>query len=310
MEIRTTDNAAAAPASSGAHPPSRGAYLRRPAAHRLQRRRAGGRRWARILKTAAGLAVPAACLALLAGGYRCLSSSERLALRRVACEGCRRVAAADLEAIVRREFPANILRIDLRRLRARLLRERWIREVEIRRILPGTLLFYVEERRPAAIAELGEELVLTDGEGVLLDKYGPGYGSLDVPVFSGLLGRNAAEYAGQQEQNSLRVRLGLRVLSELESGSPAYARAVSEIDVSDPSNVRIMLVDDTAEVYLGDRDFLRRFRTFMANRAQYEELKAENRDIASVDLRFDGKIIYHQRTAAPPAEESAPPRRP
>jgi hypothetical protein len=48
----------------------------------------------------------------------------------------------------------------------------------------------------------------------------------------------------------------------------------------------------------------------MANRAQYEELKAENRDIASVDLRFDGKIIYHQRTAAPPAEESAPPRRP
>lgn len=309
MEIRTADNAAA-PAASAAQPPSRGPYLRRPASQKPQKKRAGGRRWVRILKAAAGLGAPAACLALLVGGYHCLSSSERLTLRRVACEGCKQVAAADLEAIIRREFPANVLRIDLRRLRARLLQERWIRAVDIRRVLPGTLFLYVEERRPAAIAELGEELVLTDREGVLLDKYGPGYDSLDVPVFSGLLGRNAAEYAGQQEQNSLRVRLGLRVLSELESGSPTYARAVSEIDVSDPANVRIMLVDDTAEVYLGNRDFLKRFRTFMANRAQYEELKAENRDIASVDLRYDGKIIYHQRTTAPPAAENAPSRRP
>ena len=60
----------------------------------------------------------------------------------------------------------------------------------------------------------------------------------------------------------------------------------------------MLLVDDTAEVLLGDRDFLKRFRTLMSNLNQYRELKSQYSEIASVDLRFDGQIIYRPKRAA------------
>ena len=43
---------------------------------------------------------------------------------------------------------------------------------------------------------------------------------------------------------------------------------------------------------MGDADFLKRFRTLMSNMSQYQELKAQYNEIASIDLRFDGQIIY------------------
>jgi cell division protein FtsQ len=108
-----------------------------------------------------------------------------------------------------------------------------------------------------------------------------------------------------QEENSSKVRVGVQVLAELASGSPDYARAVSEIDLSDPANIKLMLVDDTAEVFLGDRDFLKRFQMLMSSQEQYQELKAQGREIASVDLRFDSQIVFRPR---PPAAEQAEPK--
>jgi cell division septal protein FtsQ len=310
MEIRTVNNLKTSSDAAVPVPPDRGAYLRRKSSQRLHKKQIASRRLMGILRVAARLAVLAAGITLLASGYWYTTSSGRFQVRQVTCAGCVHVQPAQLDAIIRREFPGNILQIDLQKLHDRLEKERWIKRVEIRRVLPGALVIYVEERTPAVIAELNGGLVLTDCDGILLDKYSDRYGELDAPVFSGLLGDNAAEYADLQEENSSRIALGLQVLRELRSGSPDYTRKISEIDLSDSSNVRILLVDDTAEVFLGDRDFLKRFRIFMANMAQYEELKADNRDIASVDLRFEGKIIYHQRPHPASSVGTVPPKQP
>jgi cell division protein FtsQ len=310
MEIRTVNDVRTSSADAVHVPPDRGAYLRRKSSQRLHKKQIASRRLMGILRITSRLAMLAAGATLLASAYWYTTSSGRFQVRRVACEGCVRFQPAQLEAIVRREFPGNILQIDLQKLHERLEKERWIRKVEIRRVLPGELILYIEERTPAAIVELNGELVLTDRDGTLLDKYNARYGELDAPVLSGLLGNNAADYANLQEENASRIALGLRVLSELETGSPDYTRKISEIDLSDPSNVRILLVNDTAEVFLGDRDFLKRFRIFIANIPQYEELKADNRDIASVDLRFEGKIIYHQRPHPVSSVGTVPPKQP
>ena len=74
--------------------------------------------------------------------------------------------------------------------------------------------------------------------------------------------------------------------------------------------IKVLLVDDTAEVFLGNRDFLKRFRTLMSNLNQYRELKSQYSDIASVDLRFDGQIVYRPKRATSiqkvPVAESRP----
>ena len=140
--------------------------------------------------------------------------------------------------------------------------------------------------RPVII-EFRSELMLADKDGIMLDRYDPKYGKLDVPVFKGVLGEDAESYRLYQEENSARIRQGLQMLAEIESGSPEETRKISEVDISDRENLKILLVDDTAEVYLGEKDYLKRFRSLMDNMQQYQELKNQYTEIESIDLRFE-----------------------
>jgi cell division protein FtsQ len=295
MEIKTgkAHNESESPAVMV--PPDRGRAAHKKASQKSQRSKPLGARLLAMLKMLAVLCLLALVLAAGFSVFRFACSAGLLTLRNISVDGCKHSDPVALEGIVRRDFPANILRIDLNQLRSRLEQEPWIRRIEIRRILPSTLKIHVLERVPSVIAEIGGELELLDNEGFLLDHYHRDYGKLDVPVFCGLRGEDAASYKVLQEDNSSRVRVGVQVLAELAAGSPDYTRTLSEVNLSDPANVKVLLVDDTVEVLLGDRDFLKRFQTFMSNLPQYQDLKSQGKDIATVDLRFDSQIVYRLR---------------
>ena len=143
----------------------------------------------------------------------------------------------------------------------------------------------------AEIKEINGQLMIADDEGILLDTYTPKYGKLDVPVFKGIVGRNPESYRQYQEENTARIRHALNMLSEIESGSPDYTKMISEVDISDRNNLKIMLVDNTAEIYLGKKDYLNRFRALLVS-DQYQKYKSQNMNIPVVDLRFDDQIIF------------------
>jgi cell division protein FtsQ len=287
-------------------PPDRGRSGRKKIAQKQQRSKPLGARLLTLLKVLAVVSLFALVAMAAFSVHRYAYSTGLLTLRTVSVEGCRHSDAGTVESIVRREFLVNILRIDLKQLRSRLEQEPWIRRVEVRRILPSTLKIKVQERVPTVIAEIGGNLELLDNEGFLLDHYDTAYGKMDAPVFTGLRGDDAASYKVLQEDNSSRVRIGVQVLAELAAGSPDFTRALSEVDLSDPANVKVLLVDDTAEVFLGDRDFLRRFQMFMSNLPQYRDLKAQGKDIAAVDLRFDSQIVYRLRHPVAEQAEAKP----
>ncbi len=139
--------------------------------------------------------------------------------------------------------------------------------------------------------------MIADAEGILLDRYDPKFGRLHVPIFKGVLGANAEGYRLYQQENAERIKLGLKLLAELESGSSAFTNELSEVDLSDKANVKILLVDESAEILLGDHDFLKRFRTLMSNMTQYREIKTQYEEISSVDLRNEGQIVFRTRQA-------------
>jgi cell division septal protein FtsQ len=296
MEIKTS-NKADEYVETAANP-DKSRYLRRKATQKLRKSHSAGRFLGSALRFTGKLIAVLAVLGLGTSIFVFAYSSEMFTLRQVTCHGCGHVDPARLENIIRDTFPSHILHINLVKLRTRLEQETWIRRAEIRRRLPGDLILYVVERSPSVILEVDGDLMLADQEGILLDRYDPKYGKLDVPVFKGVLGDSADGYRLYQQENSDRVTLGLKLLSELDRGSPDFARSVSEVDISEKSNLRITLVDDAAEVNIGDRDFLKRFRILMANLPQYRELKTRYEEIASVDLRFDGQIIYRPRQAS------------
>jgi cell division septal protein FtsQ len=299
MEIHTnrarTEREQAAPA------PDQSRYLRRKATQRLRKSHVAGRRLLGVLRVGArlgGFFLAVACpVFLLLYAY----NSDQFALRSISIQGCRHLDTRQLEQTIAKNVPANLLRLDLRQVRRLVESQNWVRRVEIHRLLPSNLVIRVEERAPSVVVEIQGELMLTDDDGVLLDRYDTTrYGKLDVPVFRGLLGDGPQGYRLYQGENSARIKLGRELLSELESGSPVYTKSISEVDLSDKNNLKILLVDDTAEIFLGDRDFLKRFQILMSNLTQYEEVKSEYSDIAVVDLRFDGNIIY--RPARPPGQ--------
>ena len=222
-------------------------------------------------------------------------TSEKFNLRHVTFYGCRELNQKEMEGIIRQDFPANILRIDLQKLQERLEKETWAKHVEIRRVLPSDLIIYIQERTPSVIFELRGELMIADGDGTLLGRYDPRFGKLDVPVFKGVLGEDAESYKLYKEENAVRIRQGLVMLSQIESGLPHSTQKISEVDISDPENLKILLVDDTAEVYLGDKDYLKRFSTLMSNLGEYQKLKDQYTEFVSIDMRFDNQIVYRPR---------------
>lgn len=278
-------------------PPDRARPQRKKTNQKLGKGAIAGRRFVAVIKAFGKLCVFLLMAVFMLSVFIYAYTSEKFNLRTVTFLGCKELDPTRLEEVVRQSFPANILRIDLRLLKARLEQETWVRQVEIRRVLPSDLIIYVEERTPSIILELRGELMIADRDGTLLDAYDPKYGKLDVPVFKGVLGEDADSYRLYKEENAARIRQGLSMLNEIDAGSSLYSHNISEIDISNQSNLKILLVDDTAEVLLGDKDYLKRYRMLMDNLSRYQELKSKGNDIATVDLRFGRKIIYCLRGA-------------
>jgi len=294
MEIRTSKMKEER-SSDTAPAPDKSRYLRRKTTQKLRKSHVASRRLRSILKVSGSIALFVLIMGILASVIRYTYTSDRFSLQSIKISGCKFADVQILEKIIRREFPRNTIQIDLQKLRERLAKETWVRYADVRRVLPSELSIDIYERTPEAILELQGQMMLADQEGVLLDKNDPKYGKIDLPVFRGLLGDTPDEYRQNLEENSSRIRRGLQLLSELDSADPMYARNISEVDLSEADNLKILLVNDTVEVFLGDKDFLRRFRALMNNMIKYQELKEQNYDIAEIDLRFEGQIVYRPR---------------
>ncbi|HSW39981.1 MAG TPA: FtsQ-type POTRA domain-containing protein, partial [Acidobacteriota bacterium] len=280
------------------------ARRRKKSTQKMSKIKIAGRRFVATIKVLGRLVAPVALVAFVISIFFFASASDRFNIGSISIYGCKELDPRELEEAVRQEFSGNILRLDLQQMKQRLEKKQWVQRVEIRRVLPGDLIIYVQERVPSVILEMQHQLMVADDEGILLGPYSPRFGRLDVPVFKGILGTNAESYRLNQEENSARIRQGRRMLSEIASGSEEYAGVISEVDISDPDNLKIILMNDPVKLYLGEKDYLKRFLKFMNNPKEYQELKARHSEIETIDLRFDRQIIYRLRQTENPAPEN------
>jgi cell division protein FtsQ len=294
MEIKTNRSREASGARA-VPPPDKGQPARRKAGRKLGKNRVAGRRFVSALNVLGKAATSLLILAFMLSVFFYAYTSEKFTLRHVTFYGCRELNQKGMEGIIRQDFPTNILRINLQKVQERLEKETWAKHVEIRRVLPSDLIIYIQERTPSVIFEMRGELMVADDDGTLLGQYDPRFGKLDVPVFKGVLGDDAESYKLYKEENAVRIRQGLIMLSQIESGLPHSTQKISEVDISDSENLKIMLIDDTAEVYLGEKDYLKRFSTLMSNLDKYQKLKDQYTEFVSIDMRFDNQIVYRAR---------------
>jgi cell division protein FtsQ len=86
---------------------------------------------------------------------------------------------------------------------------------------------------------------------------------------------------------------------DLDSGGAHYSQDLSEVDLSDPEDVKVRVNDPAGDVlvHLGSSDYLRRYKIYVSHAQAWRQLFQK---LESVDLRYDNQIIVNpdmQRTA-------------
>jgi cell division septal protein FtsQ len=252
------------------------------------RRRSWRPTWRSLVRTGTVTAVVAF------GMYRLVHlvlSADALRVSKIAVHGNERMSHGEVLAVLDGLRGRSMVTTDLEAWRQKLLDSPWVADVAIRRVLPGTVTVAISERKPMGIGRIRDGLYLIDQDGAIIDEYGPNYAELDLPIIDGL----AAPGGGHTLVDGVRASLAGRMLGELRQ-RPDLAARLSQIDVSDPHDVVIILKGDTALVRVGDVHFVERIQS-------YVDLQPALRDrvpsIDYVDLRFGERVYVRPLGAGP-----------
>jgi cell division protein FtsQ len=248
------------------------------------------RRWRAIVRRGGKYALAGVTgLLVLYRGGSVLAHADVLKIDHIIVHGNGRLSNGEVLAVLEGLRGENLMRINLDGWRNRLLASPWIKDAALRRSLPSTVDVEISERSPIAFGRIGDTLYLLDEHGLVIDEDGPQYSDLDLPIVDGL----APQVPGGQTDET-RADLLARLMSAV-STKPDLARRLSQIDVTDAHNARVILSGDPALIYVGEDRFLPRLESY-AELA--EALRERVSDIDYVDLRFDDRIYV--RPASPP----------
>jgi len=102
---------------------------------------------------------------------------------------------------------------------------------------------------------------------------------------------------------------------ELDADGSHSSQDLSEVDLGDPDDVKIMVNDPQGEVlvHLGSSNFADRFKIY---KGHVQEWRQQFQHLDSVDLRYDRQVIVNPDAAkespapAPPAKAAIIPKHP
>ncbi|MEE8199696.1 MAG: FtsQ-type POTRA domain-containing protein [Candidatus Acidoferrales bacterium] len=198
-------------------------------------------------------------------------------------------------ATVRQHFAADVgqsvFAIPLETRRQSLEEIVWVEAATVQRLLPNRLGVYLRERTPVAFVRRGTSLWLADAAGVLLPL--PEESSYTFPVLTGLPETLPAE------ARRARVALYLEFLADLDSQGKNYSAQLSEIDLSDPANLRASVAEESGAVWLhfGRGRYREKFQAYFDHRSLWQESGDE---VRAVDLRYRGQLVLNPELSPTP----------
>jgi cell division protein FtsQ len=243
------------------------------------------------LLTWSAVALLVACVASVAGAaayqygernwrFRIESSDD------IDITGAHNVPHAQIMEVLGGDIGRNIFFIPLAQRKAQLEKIPWVESASVMRFVPNRLQVEIHERTPIAFARLGSRIWLIDAGGTLMELPGAGKQKYSFPV---LVGMNPGEPLSTR---GARMKIYRQLLRELDSDGAHYSQDLSEVDISDPDDVKVLTNDagGAVLVHLGSSDFLSRYKIYVTHvqgwRQQFDKLE-------SVDLRYEHQIIVN-----------------
>lgn len=215
--------------------------------------------------------------------------------------GVENIQAAGLSEVSRQEilpvFGAdvgrNIFFINLSDRRRQLEQIPWIERATVMRLLPNQIRVVVKERAPIAFVRLGSDIKLVDANGAVLSMSPEAMTSrhFSFPVVTGIDPRDPLA--------SRRARMAVyqHLIGDLDSNGQHLSSQISEIDLIDPEDARVLMPEQGADIlaHFGDDQFLQRYQRYKAHIAEWRQ---QYPHLSAVDLRYDSQVVLEMAPAA------------
>ena len=240
-----------------------------------------------------------------AGNYFLFSPGVMLtSADQIVIEGNRFVASDAIVEKFAADMGRSVVRVPLGERREALETLPWVEQARVQRVMPNQIRVEIIERTPVAFLRTASELSLVDSHGVIFDR--PVEGEFRFPVVSGIT------ETLPREQREERMNSYVQFMKEIELTQPGADDRISEVDLSDPSDVRATLNGlgtDSGNgapilVHFGDSDFGNRYHLLADNVDQW---RASAGSVDSVDLRFARQVVVNPegRTVAAKLPQNA-----
>jgi cell division protein FtsQ len=290
--------------------------------------------WGRLAAGAALLLLTGAAIAaafwansfLLHDAHFVVPDSESIQIA-----GNSHLTRAQVLSVFGEDVGRNIFLIPLNQRRAELESLPWVEHATVMRLLPDRVRVAILERTPVAFVRQGSQVGLVDANGVLFDLPGPeSYPSEQRPLAgdpvedasgTAAVARKAPHYsfpvltgisAGDPlSTRAARMKIYLDFMAALDATGEGISHKVSEVDVSNPEDVRAILPDAGAGsggadilVHFGDEKYLERYHQYQAHLAEW---RTQYPKLASVDMRYERQVVLEmQPGTAVPNGDAAP----
>ena len=226
-----------------------------------------------------------------------LDSSDNLEIA-----GAHNVSRAQVMDVFGSDIGRNIFFVPLAERQKQLEQIPWVQSAAVMRLLPNRLNVQVTERTPVAFLRIGSRISLIDASGVVMEMPSHGSQHYSFPVIVG------TQRDEPLSTRAARMKTFMRLVQDLDSSGAHYSQALSEVDLTDPEDVKATFADPNGAVlvHLGDGQFLDRYKIYLAH---VNEWRQQFPHMDSVDLRYDREVVVSSGSQTTNGNAATKPKR-
>jgi cell division protein FtsQ len=218
----------------------------------------------------------------------------------IEASGLTEVSRAEMLPVFGEDIGRNVFFVPLAQRRKQLEQIAWIQHATVMRLLPDRIRINVVERQPVAFTRHGQQIGLVDADGVLL-AMAPASMARHHYSFPVVTGIDPGDPAGARKG---RMAMYQRMMAELDAGGKHNSQQISEIDLTDPEDARVLMPEQGADIlaHFGEDHFLERYERYQAHIAEWRQQYPQ---LAAVDLRYDDQVVLQMASGKETSTSSA-----
>jgi cell division protein FtsQ len=211
--------------------------------------------------------------------------------------GTQNVTRAQVMDVLGSDIGRNIFFVPLDERREQLEQIPWVESAAVMRFVPNRLKVSVQERTPVAFVRIGSHIGLIDKSGHIMEIPAHNKTQYSFPVIAGT--RDTEPLSTR----AARMKVYNELVRELDSEGGHYSSELSEVDLTDPEDTKVLVSDPSGDVLLhlgsvgsGSGNYLDRVKLYHAHVAEWRQ-QFERLD--SVDLRYERQIVVNPDLRSP-----------